>query len=170
MTQNRSFKGLCSNATVEIVFVWILVALRFGGAFLVKACLPLMGFSNYSEPILSFRAYAFYVPIEVILTVICVGLFFQKAFMFSTKKDKWTLKRLSLVLSPLAIASIFSFFWLFITYPVYINMQYRYLQRQHQELWSIKGVKMAEEMLRELEQMKTDTPESDEEKKEDAKN
>ena len=126
---------------IEVVVIWILVTLRlFGSIIFMRGYFVLFpaeydnAFIDYGEVFLDLLKYAFYAPIDGMLSIVCVWLLIRKTLGFSLKRGKESLKHGFLILLPLIIASAFSLLWLFNLYPSWVNIQYRYIHNQNRAL------------------------------------
>jgi hypothetical protein len=109
----------------------------------------------------------YYIPIEVVLSTVCVGVCVWKALGLPLEKGRSAITKVLFVMLPLVVASIYSLCWLFIDYPVYVNTQYNYFYNQHrvmQKLMEYEGVinkdKLREAVVKQLERSSDDGKES----------
>jgi hypothetical protein len=126
---------------MEVVFIWGLLVLRvFGSIIFVNGYFVFFPseYANasieYGEVFLDLLKYAFYAPIDGMLSIVCIWLLIRKALGFSFKRGKESLKHGFLILLPLVIASAFSLLWLFTLYPAWVNIQYKYIHNQNRAL------------------------------------
>lgn len=121
---------------VEIGYVWFLVFCRLFGAGLYGICLPPESdyATDYEAAVNTYRLYSYYVPFEVILSVLSLMLCARKISDLGLNRTGLSWLKCVAVVMPLIVASVYSLHWLFISYPSIENKQFRYFYRQYRAL------------------------------------
>ena len=135
MKRVRNREDWIVRIIVEIILVWLLIALRLFGFRLFtdyvrsSVCFHL---SIFDEVMLLFRAYSYYVPVEVMVSILCIGFCTRKILAFSFKKSYETFINALFVVLPLIAVSAYSLCWLFIGHPAFVDGQHKYIYNQRQ--------------------------------------